>query len=527
MPTKPIENLIAAFYKEQAPSEYSQDSTVGVNEVVAKAVLAYEKIRNIVDYRDEHLLRKSAINRICKRRFYECLRGAQIGESVIKELIRAGYVENNNLPEIKIDEVNIALNKTANLYLAIKDSFTYSKQNKIRAWLLGLVSVEIEEILVPSNFKRALINATYSIAKYQTEILDDSMTEDEKDLQIFVGVQRALVKSDNDMVAYSLFRLFYPSWYTNPDEVFDDIRVNILEIKKLIDHHLFHRLSRKIQRHCKSFSVYLYMLKDIIEQNPDKVEAIFQDPESTKAYLNVAVAKKKKFVKSRLNKSIFRAMIYIFLTKMLLALAIEVPFEYFILRELSYVPLLINLFVPILLLFFLGKTIIVSSSKNAKKIQSETMKIIFGWVEDMKKTIIKPPRDWGAIKQVIFGLFYLCTYVITFGALIWGLMQLEFNVISGTIFLVFLSIVSFFGYRLRQSAKEMYVVKERGGFISSLIEFFFMPIIKVGQWLSTKFSRINIFIFILDFIIAAPFNIIIDVIDDWFAFLKEKKDEIY
>ncbi len=220
-------------------------------------------------------------------------------------------------------------------------------------------------------------------------------------------------------------------------------------------------------------------------------------------------------------------MIYILLTKMLIALAIEVPFEYFVLEELNIVALLINLFGPIILLFFIGKTIVVSSTKNAEKILTESMNIIFGWTENMKRKIIKPARNWGGAKHLIFGLFYLCTYIITFGAIIWGLMQLEFNLLSGFIFVLFFSIVSFFGYRLRQQAKEMYVLKEKGGFFSSLIEFFFMPIIKVGQWISTKFSKINIFIFILDFVIAMPFNIIVEVIDDWFAFLKEKKEEIY
>ena len=253
--TKPIENLLSAYFEEQTPHQYAEESTIGVNEVVAKAVLAYEKIRNIVDYRDEHLLRKSAINRICKRRFSEVLRGAQTGESLIKELIRAGYVANYSLPETKIQEVNAALNKAANLWLAVKDSFAFSKQKKIKSWLLGLVSVEIEELLILTDFKKALINATYAFAKLQTEILDEKISEDEKDLQLFVAVQRALVKSDNDMIAHSLFKLFYPAWFTNPDEAYEDIKVNIVQIKDLLDYHINHRLARKIQRHCKSFSV--------------------------------------------------------------------------------------------------------------------------------------------------------------------------------------------------------------------------------------------------------------------------------
>lgn len=525
---KSIEKLLNAYYLEHRPIEYAEESTVGVNEVVAKAVLAYEKIRNIVDYRDEHLLRKSAINRICKRRFSEVLRGAQVGESIIKELIRAGYIENYALPETKINQVNKAFNKTANLWLSVKDSFNFSEQNKMKNWLLGLVSVEIEDILIPTEFKQSLILATYSIARLQTEIKDDSMSKDEKDLQLYVGCQRALFKSDNDMIAYSLLKLYYPNWIKNPSpEVFEELKIDISKIKNMIDYQVYHPLARKIQKYCKPFSVYFYIIKDLIEENPDKAEQMLNDAKQTKIHLKIIIAKKKKSIKSRLNKSIFRAIIYIFLTKMLIALAIEVPFEYFVLGELKYVPLLLNLFVPIVILFFIGKTIIVSSAKNSEKILEQTMNIIFGRTERMKKRIIKPARNWGAIKHLVFALFYLFTYIITFGGLIWLLIQLEFSIVSATIFIVFLSIVSFFGYRLRQQAKEMHVMKIKGGFLSGLFEFFFMPVIKVGQWISVKFSKINIFIFILDFIIAAPFNVIIEVIDDWFAFLKEKKEEIY
>jgi len=54
-----------------------------------------------------------------------------------------------------------------------------------------------------------------------------------------------------------------------------------------------------------------------------------------------------------------------------------------------------------------------------------------------------------------------------------------------------------------------------------------LPFLKVGQFVSEKISKINIFVFILDFIIEAPFQVFLEVIEDWFAFLKQKKEEIY
>jgi len=53
-----------------------------------------------------------------------------------------------------------------------------------------------------------------------------------------------------------------------------------------------------------------------------------------------------------------------------------------------------------------------------------------------------------------------------------------------------------------------------------------VPIISVGKWLSEKFSQVNIFVFILDFIIEAPFKIIIEITEDWAKYVKERKDDI-
>ena len=43
------------------------EATIAVDEVAAKVASFYEKIRGVVDWREEHLLRKTAIERILKR----------------------------------------------------------------------------------------------------------------------------------------------------------------------------------------------------------------------------------------------------------------------------------------------------------------------------------------------------------------------------------------------------------------------------------------------------------------------------
>jgi hypothetical protein len=90
-----------------------------------------------------------------------------------------------------------------------------------------------------------------------------------------------------------------------------------------------------------------------------------------------------------------------------------------------------------------------------------------------------------------------------------------------------LTAVSFFAIRIRNTAKELRVVKKKEGIISFFINFFALPIVAVGRWMSTKFKKINLFAFVMDFIIEAPFKLFVSAFEDWLGFIREKKEEVY
>ena len=55
------------WQKAQEPPQQGV-STIHVDEVAAKVAGFYEKIRGVIDWREEHLLRRGGIERILKRR---------------------------------------------------------------------------------------------------------------------------------------------------------------------------------------------------------------------------------------------------------------------------------------------------------------------------------------------------------------------------------------------------------------------------------------------------------------------------
>jgi len=104
---------------------------------------------------------------------------------------------------------------------------------------------------------------------------------------------------------------------------------------------------------------------------------------------------------------------------------------------------------------------------------------------------------------------------------------LKFNAVSIGFFIFFLSVVSFLGIKLRLDNKELQMQTRKEGFSSLLVDFFTVPIVRVGHWLSLKAPKVNVFVFILDVIIEAPFKSFVEISEEWVEYIKEKKDEIY
>ncbi|PIX11448.1 hypothetical protein COZ73_02680 [Candidatus Falkowbacteria bacterium CG_4_8_14_3_um_filter_36_11] len=126
----------------------------------------------------------------------------------------------------------------------------------------------------------------------------------------------------------------------------------------------------------------------------------------------------------------------------------------------------------------------------------------------------------------IFGIIYTITFFLTFGAVIWVLDKIKFNWISIVIFLFFLALVSFFAIRIRKNIRELIVVEQKENILSFFSDFFYVPIVSAGKWISEKFDKVNVFVFILDFIIEAPFKIFVEIAEEWTKYVKERKDEI-
>ena len=156
----------------------------------------------------------------------------------------------------------------------------------------------------------------------------------------------------------------------------------------------------------------------------------------------------------------------------------------------------------------------------------EVMKIVYKKErEDIYE--LRSTKKRGVILNTIITIFYLLTFFLSFGIIIWGLNKLNFGILSIIIFLMFFSLISFAGVKIRERAKELQVMPERGGFLTFLIDSFSLPFIRMGKWLSIQWIRYNIVVVLITALIDMPFQLFTEFLEHWRSFLKEKKEEIH
>ena len=497
---------VIASQKEKTPG-----ATVEVSDAAGKLAFIYEKIRNTVDYKDDHLLRKHAIARMLKRLAVPGAKGSTIALPLVEELIRARYLPNKAVFDMSVEQIRHAINKYIVIYnSAIDKNYNSRELRKFYDWLIHLAACEIEEILVPARETLITVDAMHRVVR-QNVILDGNSGLDpiDQNIQIYIAVLKSLIKADEMTINYFLFKYYFPDWQKLTLAQVEKLVGQIWQIKYLIQAHAVYHLNEKLTHEFKKYAVVFWILQDIISQNPGQFQNIFASRELLTEEIKKVCHKKYKSIGKKVRTAIVRSVIYIFLTKMIFGLLLEFPYDYFFLEKVQWLPLSINALFPPVLMAAIGMSIRTPKEDNTQAIIAEVDNIVYcSQGKEHRVKIRQPKHGFGFyLSQTIYAILYL----ISFGLVIYGLAQLLFSFASMIIFIFFLTMVSFFSLRIRKTAAELIILEQRERFLTVIFTFLAIPVLRVGRWISVHSSKINVFIFMLDFFIETPFKIFIRI----------------
>ncbi|MFH1181129.1 MAG: hypothetical protein V1705_01815 [bacterium] len=521
--TKKLIQHYQAWFKALQPKEGR--TVVHVDEVASKVAAFYEKIRGMIDWREEQLLRRSSIERILKRRLFLGQSGKGMAAPFVFELVRGGYFPNDRIEESKIEEVQRLIDK----YIFIVQNSPKPPEKRRRFmlydWLLSLAACETEEILDPLRRERALIDYMEEIMKERIDVVPQ-IPEIEKNIQLSIATQKALFKLDNAIISYHLLKKRYSQWSNLPQLELEVIAKNIYSIWEDIEKDFKHPLADKFYGICERYDTPYLILGDIISKDPLEIQEKLEKPELLESFIREVYAKRKGKLKSRIRRAAFYSTVSIFLTKILLALAIEIPFDKYVSGQTDYQTMGLNVLIPSFLMFFLVSTIRQAKKSNLERVVLETIKICYS-TERKNVYTIRAPRKRRGIINALVNIFYLATFAGSFWVIWWGLEKLNFGILSKIIFLVFFSLISFAGTKIRERAKELSIEEENAGFFSFFLDAFSIPFIRVGKWLSSQWARYNVILVIITALFDMPFQLFTEFLEQWRNFVKEKKEEIH
>lgn len=530
--TQELQELIRNFYEVPEVDKLRNNpdtQKIKLNNALGNVPFVYEKIRGSMSskYREERFIFKAAIFRILNRRIQGADKDSiNIAEGLLKELIWAKYLPNDTIVK---DEIS-GLAKLIGKYQLILSKLTLHPIDKggYVKWLVEVMASEVEDHIFPLIYQReeAMLHYTYRSLVDRIENQDTrfkDITESELRLQLKIQIHRIINKADFGDINLRLLEEKYPGFRQGDEIVMEAIAMDIVEIKRGFDVFLQGKFAEKLAGLIKKQSSIFIIIRDLLEECEDVGEAqiIFSDNEEILESAAIReIQKRTDSAKKNLNRSVSRTVIIIFFSRLLVALLLEV----YVLNQSDYFITALNVSFPVILLLGVAYTIRFPDAKNQRTLIAN-MKEVLDADTDTRRLILR--RPYNAQLFVFFQIFSMFTFVLTYGLIVWALLYLNFTILNIITSILFLSIVSFFAVRITENTRQLLVLERPVGPIGLLFDIFTLPIIKAGKIVSSEFDRWNIFVFIMDYIIEAPFKNILNVTDEWVNFVREQKDEIY
>ncbi|MDP2860464.1 MAG: hypothetical protein Q8N98_02000, partial [bacterium] len=499
-------------------------SVVEVTNIASSLAVVYEKIRNSLSIADDRLLRRGAIERILNRRLtLGNGKKEEMAADVIRELIWARYLKNNAVSQTLISEVQTIINRYFGLFEKIRhDAGVNLKKSRNNVdFFLAIASAEIDKKIVPARKDDAWVGLMYQLMRQFCPLTFSS--HEECDVQVYLACQKALFSADAATLCHLLMKLYYPGFFEKPSPD-PYVLANYQKIKKELTSILHHSRSEKVFLFVKRKLAPFILLRQTLEANWEKRSEFLSDPEKLKILVRQKTEENYQKQGERLSRIVNRSIVYLLLTKMVFLLILEAPLDKALTGRVNTIPLLINLLFPPTLLLTFGKNVRLPDRANTDKIVAMAYAIVY---EDSPAIFVSPePPKATKIMKLVFRIIYLATFAVSFGGVLWVLKRLSFSLASGGIFFFFVSVVAFFAYLIRGKTKDLVVTTQHEGAADLLIDFFSLPFLKVGQILSSSIAQVNFIVFLFDFILEAPLKILLEILEQWIKFVREKKEEI-
>lgn len=474
---------------------------------------AYEQLRIAAEYTEEDLLLQRAARRFYRRVFMtrDEERIAGSGEELIGELTLAGYIPNDSIA-VSVAE---SISRQATAYYQAYRHASRSAITATRAddWTTDILAVEVATQITDHGRRTAFAQFSYEhfLATVDGKELFGGKVPSGYEAALLVAVYRGLLKADNATIRHALLQRYQLS----PDAYEHFVQIN-KQIDGLIDSDPVDKLVRVVNRRGAPLRV-LWRMVDMRDDLPKLLHSQNGFLSQYEAQIDTEYAQ----MNDRINKGIVKSVIFLIITKFIIGVGAEVPYDYAVHGEILWIPLAVNLLFPPVYMILLRLTLALPGGVNTKALTDRMDGLLYGPPQE----VVYAKKRVSQYKEVFNAIYMLLTLTV-FGLVTWLLLTLHFSALHLIIFFMFMSTASFLGFRLSRIIREIEAVDAQQNGVTLIRDFLYMPFVVVGRWISEKYAKVNIVALTLDMVIELPLKTVLRLLQQWGAFISSKKDEL-
>ena len=516
-----IESLHTIENYETSVASKRKKEKIHIPTVGSKVSTAYEQLRNASEYAEDDLLQQRAIRRYLKRvlSFHSKSDTKNLAHELVTELTQSEYLQNDFTPVGDVSDISHHIDRYYNAYWKYAEQEHRStKRLAFQNWILDTLAVRCEQTLQSHIRQLMFAHFAYSFIHDKIDIKrmihdHEKISSDEHAVVLYIAIHRSLLKSDNATIRVALL---------------DSYRKDIVDIKEFAEFNLM--LDRLFETKAvtstarvvgKNGATLRFVYTGFFRDDAPMTIRTLKSQDALEHGFRQHIDQEYASLNRRLDRGIIKSVAFLLITKTIIGVLIEVPYDYLVYDMIIWTPLLLNLFFPAIFIAISRLALSTPDSRNTNAVVNQAHAMLFEG--DHEKYEMRMPRE---SRSIGFSFTFAIMFVIMFSALSYILYLLEFNLVQGVIFFIFLSTASFLSFRLSRQIQEHEAIHANQSTPSLLRDVLYMPFIYVGQQISYRYSKVNIVATVLDILIELPLKTILRLVRQWTQFLSTKKDEL-
>lgn len=473
---------------------------------------AYEQLRNAAENTDEALFMQRAIRRFFRRLFLNA-NDADLeasGEELVTELTLAGYIANDSITTNVITEIS---ELAQDYYSAYEKLERFDDSERSGLWTIDVLAVEVALLLAQQDVRDVFLQFGFEtfLKTIDWQSLFPKGAPEDYELLLYVALHRALLRSDDATVRRYLLYRFQRSPKDYPSFITSNRQIDELMQRPALD-----RLTRLVSRHGAGMRVLGAMLRQ-----ESGSSASFANKSQFLRDFESQIDSEYDSLQARIRRGVTKSIVFLVITKLLIGVAGEVPYDIIVYGSVVWLPLVINFLAPVLYIVSVGATLEAPGPANTAALIRQMDSWLYRDVTDSP-----PIRSSKQRHSTVFNTIYAVVFVLVFGLVSWGLVSIGYDVVHLLVFFLFFSAASFLGFRLARSVRELEAVDQGQSGLTVLRDFIYMPFIVVGQKINQEYAKVNIVGSVLDVVIEMPLKSTLRFVRQWSAFVSSKKDEL-